>query len=459
MAGLNGELKDVYQKYLIKELGWPIMGDLSRPGSNFMSIFNSLPNNKVLFDQYGFPSVHVFIPKFNWDSVNGFASTTVHPAFIWGNVEHAGFWVGKYQSCAIVVATGAIKATQTADWSVSVAGHVGVSLPYQDPAVYLNYNATIDLIEAKNSAVMRAAGNIFHVMTNAEWSAVAIWCKQMYKDALFASYCRGNNDYCRDVDNKGITGLPLNETLTIGSSGGSYGSPYYGRWRTGSGGARTAHNFDPSGIFDLNGNIWEWIIGLQSPNANNGKDTFIIPNNEAAVATILQLKDIASVPGAPWLKIGEWASLTDEAFSKENITNFIGYSKTIAPLTVGIRYKIATYNIDDDFLNVGAASNAAGVVFTATGPTPTHWEHASVLELYDVERLALTAHSDVTADYGSDYFYKPDVGENNVPLRGGRWDAGAYAGLFHLYLNDVATFAYYGIGLRSAFVGDLSSVT
>lgn len=51
-------------------------------------------------------------------------------------------------------------------------------------------------------------------------------------------------------------------------------------------------------------------------------------------------------------------------------------------LVVGRSYKIITYTSDDNFANVGAASNAAGVIFTATGTTPTHWEHSSVLAPY-----------------------------------------------------------------------------
>jgi len=457
MAGLNDQWTNVYQKLLIKENGFPILGDLGKPGAEFMSIFNSLPNNKVLFDQHGIPGVYVFIPKFNWDPTNGFASAVVHPAFIWDGVEHAGFWVSKYQNVGVNVSTGAIKATQTAHWAV--AGYAAAALPYQDPAVYIDFNDAIDLCEEKNSATMRTNKNIFHVMTNAEWAAVALWCKQMWKDSILAHYCRGNNDYCRDIDVKGITGLPLNETLTIGSSGGSYGSPYYGRWRTGSGGVLSSHNLDPSGIFDLNGNIWEWIIGLQSPDAVNGKDAYIIPNNEAAIAAIAQLKDIAIAPGAPWAKIGEWASLVDEDFSKENITNFIGYSATSGTLTIGIRYMISNYVAGDDFTNVGASSNATGVVFTATGTTPTVWTNGSTLIKYDVERLALAANADITADYGNDYFYKPDVGENNVPLRGGSWYDGVEAGLFNLYLSSVPSLVISEIGFRSAFVGDLSSVT
>ncbi len=52
-------------------------------------------------------------------------------------------------------------------------------------------------------------------------------------------------------------------------------------------------------------------------------------------------------------------------------------------LDVGITYKIITFAAGDDFTNVGAASNATGVVFTATGETPTDWEHESILKECD----------------------------------------------------------------------------
>lgn len=54
----------------------------------------------------------------------------------------------------------------------------------------------------------------------------------------------------------------------------------------------------------------------------------------------------------------------------------------IGTITVGQAYKITSYIADDDFTNVGAASNAAGVIFAATGTTPTHWAHFSTLAPY-----------------------------------------------------------------------------
>jgi hypothetical protein len=49
-------------------------------------------------------------------------------------------------------------------------------------------------------------------------------------------------------------------------------------------------------------------------------------------------------------------------------------------LVVGTEYKILSYVSSDDFTNVGAASNATDVVFTATGTTPTTWTNSSQLQ-------------------------------------------------------------------------------
>jgi len=54
-------------------------------------------------------------------------------------------------------------------------------------------------------------------------------------------------------------------------------------------------------------------------------------------------------------------------------------TKGVGPLVVGQIYEITNYVSDDDFTNVGAASNATGVIFTATGTTPTKWTNFSIL--------------------------------------------------------------------------------
>lgn len=58
----------------------------------------------------------------------------------------------------------------------------------------------------------------------------------------------------------------------------------------------------------------------------------------------------------------------------------IGDPATSGSLVVGSRYRITSYLGSDDFANVGAASNADDVEFTATGTTPTVWSNSSILQ-------------------------------------------------------------------------------
>jgi hypothetical protein len=55
-------------------------------------------------------------------------------------------------------------------------------------------------------------------------------------------------------------------------------------------------------------------------------------------------------------------------------------SLTSGTLVIGKRYRITTFVSGDSFTNVGAASNATGVEFVATGTTPTTWTNSSALD-------------------------------------------------------------------------------
>ncbi len=74
---------------------------------------------------------------------------------------------------------------------------------------------------------------------------------------------------------------------------------------------------------------------------------------------------------------------------------FFGYYDefTSGVLNIGRQYFIAAYNAGDDFTNVGAASNATGVLFTATGTTPADWSNGSTLRRYTVSPCS-GSHSD-----------------------------------------------------------------
>ncbi len=150
--------------------------------------------------------------------------------------------------------------------------------------------------------------------------------------------------------------------------------------------------------------VYNWkprIIGFTAP-------TLAIPSDHGGYAKMAfgsiqfnPLLFIADWPPPVSCAIGIYYTDTTEAarelvfqgtchltsFDRESISyslNGSAYDETwlikgVGPLVTGQIYKITEYIADDDFTNVGAASNAVGVIFTASGTTPTHWVHFSKL--------------------------------------------------------------------------------
>ena len=56
-----------------------------------------------------------------------------------------------------------------------------------------------------------------------------------------------------------------------------------------------------------------------------------------------------------------------------------------------------------------------------------------------------------TSGYEGDYFWVNNTAEERFPFRGGRWDYGAYAGVFSTNLYNSRAYVYLSIGFRSAY--------
>lgn len=108
------------------------------------------PNNVVKTDDTDLPSVLVYIPKFKNSDVLTGGNDSTHPAFIVNGVEIPGFYYGKYQA--------------------KVYNSVAYSLPGEDPTASINFDTARARCEAKGAG--------WHLSTNAEWAAIALWCKK-----------------------------------------------------------------------------------------------------------------------------------------------------------------------------------------------------------------------------------------------------------------------------------------
>jgi len=353
---------------------------LSVAGSGKLAIADN--NGGVIkYDQYGNPNVMVWIPAFNWAPVAGFASDKLHPAFMVNGVAKSGVWVSKYENVVIDPTTKAIYAAGT----LNTNSHTYIAASRANVAP--RYNISFDA--ARKACTNMGTG--WHLMSNAEWAAIALWSKNN------STMPYGNNSYGDDIGDPTVIG-----NIIAGDTFGSGNS----RWYTGSGGAKTGHTRTLDGIMDMNGNLWEWVDGMRLENgliyvAGNANTSPTWAGNSFAATE------------ANWYNTGIY-------------TKWAGGSATGFTLGTGGRDSVmTTYKYQYFGTTTGADSLCKAV---ALGPT-----------------------SSSAANYGNDYFFANNNG-TVFPLRSGGWNNGMGAGVFHLYLVYSRTRAGSDIGFRAALV-------
>ncbi|MBD5145967.1 MAG: formylglycine-generating enzyme family protein [Ruminococcus sp.] len=315
----------------------------------------------------GKPSVMVAIPKFYLDEVIDGASHTIHPAFIINGVEQDVIYISKYQNI--------------------VENERAYSLPMESPTTNVTFDA------AWNYCKNKGAG--WHLMTNAEWAAVALLCK---KNNIFP---KGNNDYGKNISE---TNLP---SKAIAASYDS--SKKVNKSLTGSGPENWYHDGTFAGIADLNGNVWEWISGMR---LINGKIQILENNNAADYNNSV---------------------FADSALWKEIMPN----GSLVAPGTTG---------------TLAYSTSCGSALFTSLTTTPSAAGTGAAL----LEALGLLPHENSNpADYGNHAVWVTVEGEK-VPLRGGAWYNTTLAGIFTLMLGYERSYNNVVNGFRCAYYGSIA---
>ncbi len=370
----------------------------NKPVSDFDAAVRLLSGgtNIAIYNDLGLPSIFVRRDKGTIADVIEGGSQNVHPAFRVNGVEIPAFYMGKYLA--------------------TVYKGRALSLPLQDPAA--SSVAAADRGDAASSYVnfdnaktwCEANGEGFHLPTIAEYAWLALLSRKN------GTMPHGNTNYGKDgsfVYEKGV---------------GSYfdGEGRACRTLTGSGPAKWNDNWQPDGICDLTGDVYEWQGGYRTVDG----ELQIFADNNAAMQW-------EQNPTSTFWK----AILQDGSLVEPGTNGSLKWDYTADPGTASAS-KSFRLNTTIQFPQTVEAPYGS-MSFAAL----TAAENVNVPEL--LKALALMPAD--SGSHGGDYMYMRNLGERLV-YRGGRWDYGGSAGVFFAAGNGPRSYSGTSIGFRPAFI-------
>jgi hypothetical protein len=226
-------------------------------------------------------------------------------------------------------------------------------------------------------------------MTNAEWAAIAMMRHELYghlvtdfsmatAEAAERAYPSGNNDYGRDVTRTWEVGETARAYYDVGVDIQTI--------LTGSGPNAWSHDKSPWGVFNLNGNIWEWVWGLKLAASTQ---YYIVPLDTGAAFAVNGYDVIEA----------SWTSLTAAVIpaSASGITALhasdLKEKYLCLPETVGG----AVDEFDQDFFYKGDATVERLAIRGG------NWSHGTAAGLFDLYLNHARAHSDNGVGFRSAY--------------------------------------------------------
>lgn len=318
-----------------------------------------------------------------------FTLDTIDPT--WAAVPHPAFIVNGTTKSEIWVG----------QYPAIIHDNRALSLPGHDPAASINFDT------ADTRCKDKGAG--WHMMTNAEWAAIALLAHK----AFGADTIRGNTNYGRDYLATYET-APRQDGDSPGTASGT------ARTLTGAGPASWRHNGEPSGIADLVGNVWEWQRGMRIVDG----EIQVIADNNAADNTV------DNTATGPWKAILEDGSLVAPGTAGTLKWNATGATGSGAP------------QLDTAVTSQSDGTTSASALYKDVAA------NTGVTIPAILKQLGLHPHA---TDMSRGRLYMRNLGER-LPIRGGYWFSGAFAGSFALSLDIERSYVRTSFGFRPAFV-------
>lgn len=340
----------------------------------------------VLYTTKGQPTFVNIVDKFDLSTIDATLSGT-HPAFIVNGVEKDRIYIGTYPG--------------------KVSNGEFLSLPNVDPTASLNLDQAV--------AYARANGAGHHIVTAAEWGALAIQCQKNGVKPL------GNTYNGRTSTNSALFGR-RSDGGVIGVAPDVIG---HARTLTGSGPVQWRHNQKYNGISDLSGNIFEWCAGYRL----FAGEVQVIANNNAAMLTT----DLSAASA-------EWKAIDG---SNGNLITPNGYGTT--PNSVRLALGAST-TTNDYTIAVPTWSNLT-TTKNSTGNNPVS---SAALKL--LKALGLFPINTSLGAYGEDSIIYPSASNGETVLcRGGYWNSGSGGGIFNSNQTYIRSRVDVAIGARPAY--------
>lgn len=362
--------------------------------------------NTVIFDDLEMPSIMVRFPRIkNHELLEG-ASETFHPAFIVNGSLIDEFLWGKYIS--------------------TIYNNRAYSLPFRDPQCYKNHD------EFKQYCQNKGLG--WHMGSNAEWAAIALWCEKNGTVPHGNIYCGCDMDYRHEKGKQTydyVTNTSWNGMECKQDEAGYHNT---GRTATGSGPATWNHDHTPMGITDMVGNCWERPTGLRLMDG----EINIIPNNDSAAGVDESRNSAlwkAIMPDGTLVAPGTAGTLHYDASSpgdSQQTDHSVG-----GAIRLNNKRQYPQYTGGSTESYYGAGGITFNQLAAASGVTIP--ELAKLLGLYPIN-------NNVKGN-----LWVRNYGER-LPLRGGGWYDAAFAGLWAMPLFDPRTLASNNFASRCAYV-------
>lgn len=330
--------------------------------------------NTVLYNANGDPSIMFPVYKFRYEDL-GFAGnpfgTGVATAFLKGGVEKSEIFIGCFQ--------GRVHNGQV------------VSLPGLDPTTSINFD--------NSKARCAANGPGWHLMTEHEWAAIALWCMANGYQP------RGNSNYGRAHDATHEVGRRQDGGIAGDTSGSA-------RILSGSGPDAWRHDGSPFGIADLVGNIFEWTDLLKIVRGQ----VICAPDND--------------------FDLGEANWVAQQAFFDSAST---GTSGNLGAPTLA--------DAVTNYADADPDSNSNDGAYNSINP----WSNMTTSNNYVSNELMKRLVIEPAGISPQGYLTVRNYGER-FPRRGGNWFSGSNAGLAARSLSGSRSYASSSVGFRPAFV-------